>query len=370
MSRIAAGVGLVPLASMGPIARAQAAPPQAYTLKAEGPFADRRMTVSVERDGPRERIELAIDKNAMTSLYDFAAHRVYWIGWSGPGTCSSGRYLSGRAPVDQDPITGTADNLRKLADGRPRQAAGTGAVVGRPVRVEAFVGGKKPAGPEAEPWPTRVWLAEEGGWLLKLEGEGPGGKSMTLLEVTQLTFAQPAGAPLQPPAPCTSTDSEMDDTGLIRAHAEASAEVQATGTADLGRGTTSSTVTRTEGPPPKARAAPLAKVGGLTLSAAEQPHPGPCGTKLQLTGTITVDGPATIRFRLQSSAGGLQFPDGQGGTVTVDGAGSTTLVRDAIASRSLKGLLRLQATVQGTGGHDGPLKTSAAVPFQVTCAAR
>jgi len=98
--------------------------------------------------------------------------------------------------VDQDPVTGTADHLPKLAEGRSRQAAGTGSVGGRPARIEAFVGGKKPTEPDARPWPTGAWLAEEGGYLLKLEADGPEGKPTTLLEVTQLTFARPPGASL------------------------------------------------------------------------------------------------------------------------------------------------------------------------------
>lgn len=371
MIKAAAVVGLALLASGGTVASAQAPAPRSYALKAEGAFAGGKMTVTIARDGARERVETVIElgerKVVQASLYDLEAHRVYWIGWSGAGTCSSGRYLAARAPVSEDPVTGTADNLATLTKGRSRKAAGAGSVAGRPARIEAFVGGKKPKDPD-EPWPTRVWLDEDGGYLLKLEGEGAKGKPVTLLEVTQLVFGKPAGAALQPPPDCVATNSEMTDDGSIRSSATASVGVQASASADLAAGTTSATVTQTGGTAPRPGA--LAKLGALTLSAVEEPHDGPCGRKLRLTGAVDVDGPATIKVQFVPSAGGPQFPDGPTAMLTVDAAGAATLVRDAIFARSFKGQVRLRAIVQGTNGHDGPLRTSDAVPFEITCAGK
>lgn len=367
MIKTAAVVGLVLVASSGAVARAQSAAPQAYTLKAEGAFVDRTMTLTIVRDGARERVELAIaGAGVMTTLYDFEARRVYWIGWSGSGSCSSGRYLSARAPVREDPVTGTADNLAKLTEGRSRKPAGAGAVRGRPARVEAFVGGKRPKDPD-EPWPTRVWLAEDGGYLLKLEGEGKQRKPITLLEVTELSFGVPKGAQLQPPSECVATNSEMDDAGNIRGSGEMKVDVQASATADLGTGSASATVTQTEKP---RAAGALAKLAGVSVTSVEQPDEGACGKKLQLTGTFTVDAPATIKAQFYPSVGGVRFPQGQEAMVTVEAAGSTTLVRDVLFPRSLKGQIRLRAIVQGTKGHNGPLVISDPVPFEVTCAGK
>jgi hypothetical protein len=372
--KTAAVVGVALLASGGTVALAQSPAPQAYALKAEGKLADRKLTVTIVRDGARERVEQVIEipgrKVVMATLYDFEARRVYWIGWSGAGTCSSGRYLSARAPVGEDPITGTADNLAELTKGRSRKAAGTGTVAGRPARIEAFVGGKRPADPD-EPWPTRVWLAEDGGYLLKLEGEAAKGKPMTLLEVTQLTLGKPAGAQLQPPPDCVATNSDMTDDGSIRSSATASVGVQASASADLATGATSATVTQAGGTasrPPAAGA--LAKTGAMTLSVLEQPHDGACGKKLKLTGAVEVDGPATLKLQFVPSGSGAQFPDGPDATVTVDAAGSATLVRDAIFARSFKGQVRLRSIVRGTKGHDGPLRTSDPVTIEVTCAGK
>lgn len=370
MIRTAALRALLLVASNGSVAGAQSPAPQAYTLRAEGTLFDRKMTLTVLRDGAREQVVRTIDRSSTTTLYDFESRRVYWMGWSGPGTCSSGRYRSARAPVADDPVTGTAETLTALAAGRTRRAAGAGAVAGMAARIELFEGGKRPTDPDAFPWPKRAWLAEEGGYLLKLEGEAQDGRPVTMLEVTQLTFARPATAALAPPATCTATDSEMDDTGELRARGQGSVEVAASATADLATGATSATVTKVEGKP-AAQPIPgrLAQIGALSLEAETRPHEGRCGL-MRLTGRITVDGPSTIRFQLVPSVGGLQFPDGPDGTVEVDGAGTATLVREAVSPRALKGQVRLRAMVMGTKGHNGPLKTSDPVPFEATCTGR
>ena len=246
MIRTAALLALVLVASKGSVAGAQPSAPAAYTLRAEGTLLDRKMTLTVLRDGAREQVVRTIDRSSTTTLYDFESRRVYWMGWSGPGTCSSGRYLSARAPVADDPVTGTAATLTALAAGRERTPEGTGTVAGMAARVEAFEGGKRPTDPDAFPWPKRAWLAEEGGYLLKLEGEAKDGKPVTILEVTQLAFTRPTGAALAPPATCTATDSEMDDTGELRAHAQGSVAVEASATADLATGARSATVKKVE----------------------------------------------------------------------------------------------------------------------------
>jgi hypothetical protein len=356
--------------SAAAIAQAQPAAPQAYTLKGVATSSDMTMTVSIARDGARERIDRTIGPHVTTSLYDFAARRVYWIGFAGPGSCSSGRYLSERAPVGEDPVTGTSDQLPQLAEGRSRKAAGSGTVAGMPARIEAFVGRKRPARAD-EPRPTRAWLSERDGYLLKLEGEESNGKTTTLFEVTQLVFEKPSATLLEPPSPCAETDSEMDDTGVMRAHATANVSAAVAATAELGAGTPESTPSRADERGSRPRpAAPLATIQGVALSAVEQPDEGTCGRKLQLTGTISVDGPATIKYAFRSSAGGVRFPHGESGTMTLDTGGDAMLVTEAVLLRSQKGALRLQAIVQGAQGRSGPLKASVAVPFDVTCAKR
>lgn len=366
MLRIATAVTLGLCSSL---AGAQAPPPQAYTVTARGSVAGVERTLTIVRDGARERVEAKLGPYVMTTLYDFGAGRVYWIGWSGAGTCSSGRYLSARAPILEDPVTAAGDDVVRLAEGRTRKAGGSGTVAGMAARIEAFVGGKRPAGPDRdEPWPTRVWLAEQGGTLLKLEGEGTGGKRVTLLEVTQLAFGKPQGGPLEPPATCTATNTDMDDSGMMRGSATASVTAEAGGSVDLATGATSgsATVVETQAAKPRPPGA-LAKIEGLSLTVTPQPFDGPCGTRLEVTATLSTDGPATVSYWFRANVGGLRYPKGENGKVTLDGAGSMTLVREVRLPKSLKGTMRFQAMVEGTKGHNGPLKASDQVPFDVTC---
>lgn len=356
MFRTAVLVTLGLCASTG--AQAQPSTPEAYTLKVVGKLGDVEMTTTIVRDGARERVERRIGPSLSATLYDFAAKRVYWIGWSGAGSCSSGRLRSARAPVEEDPVTGTAETLAKLTEGRSRKGAGTGTVAGLAARIEAFVGGTRPTGREADdPWPTRVWLAEDGGYLLKLEAEGKGGKPVTVAEVTQLVFGKPQGAALEPPADCVTTNSEMDEAGNIRGSGSTSVTAEAGGTAELGAGAS----------PKGAGPAKLAKIDGLSLSIGEQPDDGPCGKRLHVIATLSADGPATIKYTFRPSAGGLRFTGGESGTVILDAAGGTTINTDATLTRSAKGTMRLQGIVQGTKGHNGPLKSSEPLPFDVKC---
>lgn len=161
----------------------------------------------------------------------------------------------------------------------------------------------------------------------------------------------------------------MDDSGEMRAHGELSAEVKANVSLDLGTGTTSATVRQTQrkdAAPPVA--GQLAKVADLTLNAVEEPDEGPCGKKLLLTGMFSVDGPAMIDYRFYASEGDVLFPGRASGTM--DATGNAALTTEAVFPRSLQGELRLQVSVQGTAGHNGPPQISEAVPFQVTCVAK
>jgi hypothetical protein len=362
MNRILASVALALCSFLPSPVLAQTPAPQAYTLEATGELFDRPMAVTIERDGSRERVVTTLGPSRTTSLFDFAEHKVYWIGWSGADSCSSGRYLSERAPVSYDPVTGTPETLAKLTEGgRSRKPAGTATVAGRAARIEALAGGKRPTGPDAEPWPTRIWLGEEGGYLLKLEAEGARGKLVTPYEVKRLDFGKPRGAPLDPPAGCMATNSEMDDSGSIRGGATASIGAEVSGEAALGGAPAVA-------PAAPAKPRPLAKIEALVLEVIPLPDDGPCPTKLAVRGSLSVDGPAMVKVILRSSVGGVKFPAGETTTVTVEGAGSATIEREAKLLRALKGTMRLQAMVLGEKGHDGPMKSSVAVPFDVTCA--
>lgn len=204
-----------------PVAGAQSAAPQTYTAIAEATVpTGEKITFTIHRDGSKERIETNFNgAGGNASLYDFEAHKVYWIGWSGPGSCSAGRYLSKRAPVNYDPITASLENLPKTK----RTLIRAEAVNGIPARLEQVAPAK------LSEKPTRVWLADPGNFVVKMDGMSKSGKPMTFFEVKQWSTNKPAAALFTPPAECLMTDSEMDDTGSIRGHAESNVSVEVSG---------------------------------------------------------------------------------------------------------------------------------------------
>jgi hypothetical protein len=233
-----------------------------YQLTLERKFLDAgaKITNVIVRNGDRERIEskpeffgehareraATAGQLVSTTFYDFAAHKVYWSGLGQhalPGGCAWGHYRSSRAPVEEDFVTGTNDVLLKMAGGRQRRSGSASVVNGVPAHLVQFVGGNKPTAPEeAAVWPVRVFLAEQSGILLKAESDAADGKPATLFEVTQLTLGAPTGASLAPPEGCKYGNSEMDDSGVIRAHAEANFRVETSGSLDAASGASSSEV--------------------------------------------------------------------------------------------------------------------------------
>jgi len=238
-------------------------------------------------------------------------------------------------------------------------------VNGIPARLEEITGAPKPKNPD-DVTPSRIWLAEQGGYMVKSEAIGKDGRPYTMLEVKRFNTEKPAPSLLVPPANCPMTDSEMDDTGMMRAHAEATINVSGSAGVNLSDGTTHSNVSASM----TTNTTPTASTGKLTavtLKAAEEAYPGPCGRKLEVSGEAEVDGPATVWYRFYSNIGGVEFTGGQNGTIAIDAAGSGTMVKDATFTVSKQGELRLQAAVQDASGRHGAVMISNVVPFRVTC---
>jgi hypothetical protein len=111
----------------------------------------------------------------------------------------------------------------------------------------------------------------------------------------------------------------------------------------------------------------LAKVTAVHLRAVEAAYAGPCGKKLQVAASVTTDGPATVWYRVYSNIGGVEFSEGQNGTVTLDSAGAATIAKDATFTQNKSGELRIQAAAQNADGRHGAVTISDPIPFQVTC---
>ena len=365
-------VTLVLTLLLAPSLFAQSSSPTTYTLVMEATASGQKIPFTVYRDGSRERMEMGSPGSQMITLMDFDTHTVYWTNsFSGKATCSAGKYLSARAPVGQDPVTGTKDSLAAMPAAAQRKFIRREMVNGIPARLEEITSSAKPASPD-DFQPARIWLAEQGGFLVKLEGVGTDGRPATVLEVKRFSTEKPAPSLLAIPSNCPMTQSEMDDTGEMRAHAEATINAHVTGEVNLGdqtkhsAGSASMQTGETAAP---AASAPNAKLTAVTLNVVEQPYPGPCGRKLEVTGNLNADGPATIWYRFYSNIGGVEFSGGQNGTIQVEGSGSATMVKDATFQANKDGELRLQAAVQGANGRHGGVTISNVVPFHFTCTA-
>jgi hypothetical protein len=204
-----------------------AEPTTTYTVSAQSTEPDGlKMYFKIYRDGARERIEVSFaGTGASPTLFDFWAHKVYWLGLPGQGTCSAGRYLSARAPLVYDPITARTESLPKTN----RKFVRSEVVNGIPTRLEEMAPVKR------SDKPLRVWLADPGDFVVKLEGKSKYGKPMIVYEVPQWSTDKPAPESLLPPANCVMTDSEMSDSGEISSHAEGKVEqVEVSGTKKFG----------------------------------------------------------------------------------------------------------------------------------------
>ena len=165
------------------------------------------------------------------------------------------------------------------------------------------------------------------------------------------------------PSPKTKSEHIAGATGGAY-HAETSVEVRGTATAEIRDNTVQTT--SSVGTPQRSNS--LAKVTAVNLKAAEVPYDGPCGKKLRVSGDITTDGPGTVWYRFYANVGGVDFSEGQNGTITLASAGMASAGKDATFAQNKSGELRLQAAVQNPQGRHGVVTISNVVPFQVTCA--
>jgi len=336
------------------------------------PGLDQPLNILVYRDGSRERIEVGSGAQAGegTHLFDFVAHKYYEFGLiAGQQRCFIGRYPSARAPINLDLVTGSADILKQMPAGAQQRFVRREVVNGIPARLVEIGSDAEPKDP-GEPAPSRIWLAEQGGFIVKLEARGEDGRPYTAFEVKRFGIEPPAAALLAIPPNCTAIDSEMDDTGTVRAHAEATISAGGSFGTNLGDGTSHAggSVSMTTNTAPERVSA--GKLTAVTVKVVEKPSPGPCGRKLEVTGEVKTDGPATVWYRVYSNVGGVEFSGGQNGTVELKGAGSGFVVKDATFPAAKQGEMRLQAAVQGPDGRHGAVTISNVVPFQTTCAGK
>ena len=359
----------------------QSPQPQTYSVSAvgmgtvESMFTGKESTLEIFRNGPKELIDVTIAPweanpkgvHAM-NLFDLQAHKVYMRNVT-HGTCSWMRYVSADMP-NYDPIAASASpDFGKLNP----NATSTEIVNGIPARIEEV------SGPPGQP-KARIWIAEKGKFIVKMEMTPPDGKPIKMLEVKQVSFAQPLDSYFVTPSNCdTQAQGEMTNSGFS-SHAEAQVEVKGRGAADLKTNATHGEVTVTTSgmagsqvstPPARNRGmgatSPNAtsRVTDVRLHLVPDHYAGPCPSQVQLVAEITTSGPGTVWYRFLAGA----VSHSPEGTVSFNGAGTQTVTADGtIRTTPRVPAASFIAIMEDEQGNHGPLNVSSdPVNYNITC---
>lgn len=335
-------------------------------------FSGRESNVTVHRNGSREMVEVTLAPQPgnpqsvrMRYLFDFEAHKAYTLDLD-TNSCSWMRYVSADAPLNYDPITGSAAMLAQTSQPKPKDMRPE-AVNGIPARREEFV--------MAGQGTTRLWIAEKGNFIVKLEAFGPNGKRMMYMEVKQLSYARPQDSLLAAPPDCaTQTQGEWSDTG-VNAPGGMKVEAEASGTADLSanRSRGAAAVRSYNPPAPQpARAGGMgatsptgSRVTEVRLRMVPDHYTGPCPGHIQLVAEITTDGPGTVWYQFLAGAvsrspeGTLTFNAAGTQTVTIDG---TFRMPPRVPQASVIAIME-----DGQGNHGPRNISSGPVNYNIAC---
>ena len=166
--------------------------------------------VKLARDGPLEAVDqfFAVGPDGSKDfhnhvLYDFQAHKIYTQILSDPSVpCTVMTYISPAAPPEFDIMIDSPDleDLRAHATLVRRET-----VNGIPAKVVEMTVG---------PMKVTAWLADPGGYPVKLVMTAQDGRSTTMLELKQLSFAKPPASAFVPPSVCTAVQGEATATGV------------------------------------------------------------------------------------------------------------------------------------------------------------
>ena len=303
--------------------QAQGATPQTYSLTEDPgiPIVGPEI-VKISRDGSKEVIDQIMPPGPGRNkefhshlLYDFQAHKLYTQIVSDPSVpCGVQEFNDPAAPAELDVISGAADVQKELTGKGQLKQAGTETVNGFATNIMEFTS------PETN---GKIWVAQKGGFPVKVVFIDKTGKATTMIEVKQLSFAKPPASTFTLPASCASAQL----------------------------------------PPPPAKPGP--NVTALTLQKIGN-YSGPCPAHLKMVGTITVDGPGTVFY--QFGAGNME----PGETLTFSAAGTKIVTHVMIFQpkygNQMGGSALLEAIgVDSAGNHGIPTQGSNNADFNITC---
>ncbi len=314
---VISGWGLSHLEAQGPA-------PQTYSLTEDPAFALLGPSVvKISRDGSKEVVDQIMPVGPGRAkefhnhlLYDFQAHKLYAQDVGDPSVpCGVQDYTDPAAPPEFDPISGSDALMKELTEGNAQlKQVGTETLNGIAAKVMEFTSAQGNG---------KVWIAQNGGFPVKIVSIGPDGKAQTLIEVKQLSFAKPPASAFAAPeggcVPIQSADSSKPTTNVT--------------------------------------ALTLQKIGNYT---------GPCPAHIKMVGTITTDGPGTVFYEF----GAGKFDPGE--TITFSAAGTQTVTHvmtfQPKYGNNVGGLAILQAIGEDASGNHGiPTQGSNNADFNITC---
>lgn len=303
--------------------KAQGSAPQTYTLTMDPGFAALGPSVvKISRDGSREVIDQTMppgqgrDKEFHSHLvYDFKAHTLYTQVVSDPAApCGVQQYTDPGAPPEFDVISGSAALLKEIAspDDKSTQV-GTETLNGIPTKVMEVTSSQANG---------KIWLAQEGGFPVKIVVTPPNGPSMTVVEVKQLSFSKPPASAFALAASCAKLPVPVNTT-------------------------------------------PSTHVTALTLQPIGN-YSGACPAHIKMVGTVTVDGPGTVFYQF----GAGEVDPGELLTFTAAGTKTVTHVMTfkPANGNQMGGSALLQAIgATAAGNHEIPTQASNNSDFNITC---
>jgi hypothetical protein len=277
--------------------------------------------VKISRDGSKEVVDQIMPVGPGRAkefhshlLYDFQAHTLYTKVMSDPAVpCGIQEYTDAAAPAEFDPISGSDALLKELTGGGQVKPAGTETVNGIASKILEVTSAQGSG---------KVWLAQNGGYPIKIVATGPDGKPMTIIEVKQLSFAKPPASAFALPAGCESVKLEV---------------------------------------PIK----PSTHVTALTLQKIPN-YTGPCPAHIRMVGTITTDGPGTVFYQFGA---GIMEP---GETIVFAAAGTKTVAHVINLQPKYGNQMGVGAILQAIGAdasgkHEILTQGSNNSEFSITC---
>lgn len=257
------------LSCLSPLLGQTATPlPQAYSFTADPalPIAGPAV-VKVFRDGNKELVEQTLPPYAerktpyvVRLLYDFAAHTLYTRIVSDPAVpCGLSKYTGSEPPFEFDMISGGAVFVKRQMDiaKSPSKQVGTEVVSGITFKIlEISI---------PQQGSARFWVADPGGYPLRIVFTAPDGKKQTYLELKQLSFAKPPASTFAPPSGCVDAGTSSGTT--LNADGTSSASASATLAAPETPPTSASAATSTPAGAAAAKPPPKAAPGEIKLQA-------------------------------------------------------------------------------------------------------